>query len=104
MKKALGIGIPKKKTTIFFPHFKEEQQSSIEQMTGDPSTPPTSPTVSEDKNSPLSFLNERNEERTRSLQDLYEVTKRLDNLTLLYLFADCELVHFEEIVEEKKWR
>ncbi|KAH9669584.1 hypothetical protein KPL70_021844 [Citrus sinensis] len=54
--------------------------------------------------SPLSFLNERTEERTRSLQDLYEVTERYDNLTLFCLFADCEPVNFQEAALDEKWR
>lgn len=36
----------------------------------------------------LLFLNERTKERTRSLQDHYEVTERLVNLTPFCLFAD----------------
>ncbi|KAH9659148.1 hypothetical protein KPL70_023755 [Citrus sinensis] len=51
-----------------------------------------------------SFLNERTEERTRSLQDLYEVTERHDNLTLFCLFADCEPVNFQEAALDEKWR
>ena len=48
--------------------------------------------------SPPSFLAERNKERIRSLEDLYEVTDRLENLTLFYLFADYEPVNFQEAI------
>ena len=40
----------------------------------------------------------------KSLQDLYEVTKRLENLTLFCLFADCEHVNFQDAAQEEKWR
>ena len=49
-------------------------------------------------------MKERKEERTKSLYDIYEVTERLDNLTLFCLFADCELVNFQEAAQEEKWR
>ncbi|KAH9695599.1 hypothetical protein KPL71_022832 [Citrus sinensis] len=39
-----------------------------------------------------------------SLQDLYEVTERHDNLTLFCLFADCEPVNFQEAALDEKWR
>ncbi|KAH9650283.1 hypothetical protein KPL70_026315 [Citrus sinensis] len=74
----------------------EEQQ--------EPATPPISPASTTCGDSPPSFLNERTEKRTRSLQDLYEVTKRHDNLTLFYLFADYEPVNFEEAALDEKWR
>ena len=63
-----------------------------------------SPALNTCGDSPPSFLNERTEERTRSLQDLYEVTERHDNLTLFYLFADCEPINFQEAALDKKWR
>ncbi|KAH9715667.1 hypothetical protein KPL71_021147 [Citrus sinensis] len=69
-----------------------------------PSTPPMSPTSNTCGDSPPSFLNERTEERTMSLQDLYEVTERHDNLTLFCLFADCEPVNFQETALDEKWR
>ncbi|KAH9697084.1 hypothetical protein KPL71_023464 [Citrus sinensis] len=74
----------------------EEQQ--------EPATLPMSPALNTCGDSPPSFLNERTEERTRSLQDLYEVTERHDNLTLFCLFADCEPVNFQEAALDKKWR
>ena len=46
---------------------------------------------------------ERNEERIRSLEDLYEVTDRLKNLNLFCLFADCEPVNFQEAAQDGKW-
>ena len=78
-----------------------EQEEVVQQK---PTTPPALPTTTTDGNSPPSFLNERNEDRTRSLQDLYEVAERLDNLTLFCLFVDCESVNFQEAAKEKKWK
>ncbi|KAH9650224.1 hypothetical protein KPL70_026286 [Citrus sinensis] len=75
---------------------REEQQ--------EPATPPMSPESTTGEDSLPSFLNEKTEERTRSLQDLYEVTERHDNLTLFYLFADCEPVNFQEAALDEKWR
>ncbi|KAH9752860.1 hypothetical protein KPL71_014876 [Citrus sinensis] len=67
-------------------------------------TPPISPASTTCGDSPPSFLNKKTEERTRSLQDLYEVTERHDNLTLFCLFVDCEPVNFQEAAIDKKWR
>ncbi|KAH9670910.1 hypothetical protein KPL70_017154 [Citrus sinensis] len=74
----------------------EEQQ--------EPTTPPISPASTTCGDSSPSFLNERTEERTRSLQDLYEVTERHDNLTLFCLFADCEPINFQDAALDEKWR
>ena len=78
----------------FFPGFEEEEQSTVEQQREEPTTPLVSPTPTDDGNSPPSFLKERKNDRTKNLQEIYEVTERLDNLTLFCLFADCELVNF----------
>jgi hypothetical protein len=41
----------------------------------------------------------------RSLQELYEVTKNLnDDLTLYCHFTDCEPIDFEEVVKDEKLR
>ena len=42
--------------------------------------------------------------RTRTLQDRYDRTETLNNITLFCLFVDCELVDFEEVVQDKRWR
>ncbi|KAJ4724683.1 Retrovirus-related Pol polyprotein from transposon TNT 1-94 [Melia azedarach] len=90
----------------FFPLFEEEpimeQAGDAREEPTTPRTPPTSPTTNNQGDSPPSFLNERNEERTRSFQDLYEVTERLDNLTLFCLFAECEPMSFGEMQWMKK--
>ncbi|MCF8701902.1 DDE-type integrase/transposase/recombinase, partial [Corynebacterium sp. MC-10] len=85
------------------PTEEEEQPTAEQDVQQEPTTPLTSPTVVQDA-SPPSFLNERSVERARSLGDIYEDTERLENLTLLCLFADCEPVTFEEAVQSKKWR
>ena len=38
----------------------------------------------------------------RSLHDLYDSTKNIDYLTLFYLFANCEPLGFEEVVQDNK--
>ena len=90
----------------FLPYFEEEkeEQPRMEQAEQEPTTPPASPASTDNGNSPPSFLNERDVERTRSLQDFYEVTEQPDNLTLFCLFADSEPVSFEEAVQNKKWK
>ena len=55
----------------------------------------TLPITSTHGDSLPSFFKERNVVRTRSLQDLYEITGKLDNLTLFCLFADYESVNFQ---------
>ncbi|KAH9669846.1 hypothetical protein KPL70_021959 [Citrus sinensis] len=89
----------------FFP-IEENDNTQINQVSEqqEPATPPISPALTTCGDSPPSFLNERTEERTRSLQDLYEVTERHDNLTLFCLFADCEPVNFQEAALDEKWR
>ena len=81
----------------FFPQFDEVEQIPMEQL-GEPqqehATPPASPMQSDKRDSPPSFLAERNEERIRSLEDLYEVTDRLENLTFFCLSTDCEPLNF----------
>lgn len=79
----------------FFP-IEEDDHTQIKQVDEqqEPATPPISLAPTTCRDSPPSFLNERIEEHTRSLQDLYEVIERHDNLTLFCLFADCELVNF----------
>ncbi|KAH9750942.1 hypothetical protein KPL71_014085 [Citrus sinensis] len=67
-------------------------------------TPPISPASTTYGDLPPSFLNERTKERIRSLQDLYEVIERHDNLTLFCLFANCEPVNFQEATLDEKWR
>ncbi|KAH9648378.1 hypothetical protein KPL70_025559 [Citrus sinensis] len=70
----------------------------------EPATLPISPASTTCGDSPPSFLNERTEECIRSLQDLYEVTERHDNLTLFCLFVDCEPVNFQKAALDEKWR
>ena len=88
----------------FFPieEYNHTQIKQVEEQQ-EPATPPISPVSNTCGDSPPTFLNERIEERTRSLQDLYEVTERHD-ITLFCLFADCEPVSFQEVVLDEKWR
>ncbi|KAG6425267.1 hypothetical protein SASPL_115694 [Salvia splendens] len=88
----------------FIPTFGDQR---IGEQTGDEqqeqTTPPTSPT-SAVRSTPPSFLNERAIERTRSLDRVYEDTERVEDLTLFFLFADCEPVSFEEATTSENWR
>ena len=43
-------------------------------------------------------------QKTRTLSELYEVMKNENNLTLFYLFFDCEPVGFEEAVQDRRWK
>ena len=72
----------------------------IEQARKEPTTPPISPTTSTQEEGSSS-------ERVphfMSLQELYEVTKNQENLTLFFLFADCEPMNFPEAMGNKKWK
>ncbi|KAM2621519.1 hypothetical protein TB2_026260 [Malus domestica] len=84
----------------FLPQFEEENEQGMmkqaKEVQQESTTPHASPTSTNHGNSLASAsssgsLNEREVPRTRSIRDLYEVTERLDNPTIFYLFADCEL-------------
>ncbi|GJR20012.1 retrovirus-related pol polyprotein from transposon TNT 1-94 [Tanacetum coccineum] len=60
---------------------------------------PEIPTPTLTQDSPLS--SSEGEPKTRSLQELYEVT---DEIPLLCLYADCEPLIFKEAMKSKKWR
>ena len=89
----------------FFP-IEEDDHTQIKQVEEqqEPATPPISPASTTYGDSPPSFLNERIEERIRSLRDLYEVTERHDNLILFCLYADYKPVNFQETALDEKWR
>ena len=87
-----------KRNTTFFPQLKEEKTPQHVQQE---LTPSTSTTHEDTLPSPKS---ERVVSRTRTVQDLYDQTERLDNITLFCLFADCEPVDFEEVVQDKRRR
>ena len=69
-----------------------QDKEQIKEQTKEP-TPPSSPTSSDKEGStPL---------KTRSIQDLYEVTTLLN---LIYLFANEEIIFFEDAIKDEKWR
>ncbi|KAH7515302.1 hypothetical protein FEM48_Zijuj10G0012300 [Ziziphus jujuba var. spinosa] len=75
----------------------EAEQSGLELMREELITPPASPTVGlQEGKSPSERFS-----RFRSLQEIYEVTKNQDDLTLFCLFATCEPVNFQEAMEDK---
>lgn len=70
-----------------------------------PATQPTSSASTTHKDSPPLFLEERDVTHMRSLQDLYEITKSLNNLTLFYQdLYNYKLVIFQEVIQDEKWR
>ncbi|GJZ28932.1 retrovirus-related pol polyprotein from transposon TNT 1-94 [Tanacetum coccineum] len=79
----------------FLPMTDEEETGE----SGDEVQQPESPTPTPTQDSPLS--SSEGEPKTRSLQELYEVT---DEIPLLCLYADCEPLVFEEAIKIKKWR
>ena len=64
----------------------------IKEQIGEP-TPPSSPTSSDEDNSTLL--------KTMSIQNLYEVTTPLN---LICLFANEEIIFFEDAIKDEKWR
>ncbi|GJW77232.1 retrovirus-related pol polyprotein from transposon TNT 1-94 [Tanacetum coccineum] len=70
-----------------------------EEETGESGEEPESPTPTPTQDSPLS--SSEREPKTRSLQELYEVT---DEIPLLCLYADCEPLVFEHVIKSKKLR
>ncbi|GJY66091.1 retrovirus-related pol polyprotein from transposon TNT 1-94 [Tanacetum coccineum] len=79
----------------FVPMIDEEETGE----SGDEVQKPESPTPTPTQDLPLS--SSEREPKTRSLQELYEVT---DEIPLLCLYADCEPLVFEEVMKKKKWR
>jgi len=83
------------------PTFEEDESDPTgeEPSSEEPTTPPTSPTSSQ--------IEESSSERTphfRSIQELYEVTKNQENLTLFCLLTECEPMDFQEAIEKKTWK
>ena len=78
----------------------EDVQEDQEKVIHDFSPPPSPPSH---VGSPASSSLEDGPrtKKTRSLQELYEVT---NDLTLFCLFADCESIEFEDAYQDKKWR
>ena len=90
----------------FFPLFEEEDQGNEvheEPITPSPSLAASSPI--HESPSLVSLLEGSPSERPRkmrNLQDLYDSTEIIDDVTLFCLFADCEPTGFEEVVRDKK--
>jgi hypothetical protein len=103
MKKIFGIGaLKRKKNMIFFPFHEDEEEPRNEEFT----TPSPSPTNSSTPSSSSSRgSSHERPPHMRSLQELYEVTEKLnDDLTLYCQFADCEPIGFKEVVKDEKWK
>ena len=68
-------------------------------------TTPLSPSTREAPTTSSSL--ECSSERTlryRSLQEIYEVIKNQNDLTLFCLFANCEPIGFKEAIQDKRWK
>ena len=42
--------------------------------------------------------------KMRSLDDLYEVTNLIDDVTLYYHLTPCDTIVFKEAIKDAKWR
>ena len=92
-------------TYNFNPYIEEDMQQSLEQASEDQpeSATPYTSSMTVVGDSPPS-MDERSKSRVRSLQEIYENTKRIEDLRLFCLFVDCEPVSFQEAMQNKKWR
>lgn len=82
----------------FLPYFEEDDE--IEQpIIEEHITPPASPTPRLDETS----SSERTP-RLRSIEEIYEVTKNLNDINLFCLFGDCEPLSYQEAAENIKWK
>ncbi|GJR83923.1 retrovirus-related pol polyprotein from transposon TNT 1-94 [Tanacetum coccineum] len=79
----------------FLPMSDEEETCESGEEVQQPQSPITTPI----QDSPSSSC--EGEPKTRSLQELYEVT---DEIPILCLYADCEPLVFEEAMKSMKWR
>ena len=82
----------------FLPYFEEDDE--IEQpIIEEHITPPASLTPRLDETS----SSERTP-RLRSIEEIYEVTKNLNDINLFCLFGDCEPLSYQEAAENIKWK
>ncbi|GJX67573.1 retrovirus-related pol polyprotein from transposon TNT 1-94 [Tanacetum coccineum] len=79
----------------FLPMIDEDERGE----SGEEVQQPESPTPTPTQDLPLS--SSEGEPKTKSLQELYEVT---DEIPLLCLYVDCEPLVFKEAMKNKKWR
>ena len=82
MKKVHVILAPKKMISPSSLVMRKKKYATVEQPREEPTTPVVILTMNDDRNLPPSFLKIRKEELTKTLQEIYEVTERLENLTL----------------------
>ncbi|GJW27412.1 retrovirus-related pol polyprotein from transposon TNT 1-94 [Tanacetum coccineum] len=83
----------------FLPMTDEEETGESGDEVQQPESPTPTPTPTPTQDSPLS--SSEGEPKTRSLQELYEVT---DEILLLCLYADYAPLVFENAMKRKKWR
>ena len=92
----------------FFPYFEEEISTNevIQRQDSPRSTPPQFPQgASSLSSSPCSSwsLGVNEGRKYRSLVDIYNETKRLDDASLFCLYANHEPVSFEEAIMDERW-
>lgn len=84
----------------FFPFFNENNQEEETCQSAVPTTTPNTPS------STFSSSESSNEgsQRMRTIQDLYENTEVIDDVSLFSLLAETTPLSFEEASKEEKWR
>jgi hypothetical protein len=96
-----------KKEYSFFPEFEEEASKEVQHVPSSPISPASEDTGSErivTRTRSLQDLYDNTEALSpRRLEDFYEETRGMDNITLFCLFADCEPMNFEEAAQDERW-
>ena len=87
MKKAHGIGAPKKmRSMIYFLSLKKEQVNEVPEVLATPPPPPSPTSFIHESPSSSSSLEGSSSERSKRfgiLQDLYDLTENIDNIIFL---------------------
>jgi hypothetical protein len=95
-----------KKEYSFFPEFEEEASKEVQQVPSSPTSPASEDTGSErivTRTRSLQDLYDNTEALSpRRLEDFYEETRGMDNITLFCLFAYCEPMNFEEAAQDNR--
>jgi len=84
--------------------FEEEVQTPKELEVHTPSPPSSSNLDSSPASSPPPPNFSPKPQKTRTLFELYKVTENENNLTHFCLFFNCELVGFEESMQDRRWK
>lgn len=97
--------VPPEENYNFLPYPYGDTSRSEEHLEiAEPSTPPSSPTRGGQETPSSEGESSRLQHRTRSTDELYEVTQPLEDFTLFCLLADCEPISYEDAAQSEKWR